>query len=73
MKKDGVSCQGHTGLRASLDEGSRMACGGVPEQLLRDPAASSDSELIPARAEASEVPRISPSVPPEPGPNTKVH
>jgi len=28
MKKDGVSCQGHTGLRANLDQGRRMACGG---------------------------------------------
>jgi hypothetical protein len=28
MKQDGVPCEGHTGLRANLDEGSRMACGG---------------------------------------------
>jgi len=27
MRKDGVSCKGHIGLRASLVEGSRIACG----------------------------------------------
>jgi hypothetical protein len=48
MKKDGVSGKGHAGLRANLDEGAAWPAGDVPVQLLRDPAASSDSELIPA-------------------------
>jgi len=45
----------------------------VPEKLLRDPAASSDSELV--RRELRRRKRLdyTPSVPPEPRPNTKVH
>jgi len=35
-----------------------MACRDASEQLLRDPVASSDSELVPARAQASEAPRL---------------
>jgi hypothetical protein len=48
MKKDGVSRKGHNGQRAYLDEESRMACGYVPEQLLRDRPRVRTPSLIPA-------------------------